>query len=115
MKMLKATWMAVEPQWYFWSIGLTNNVQPYCRLAIITMQMMPKTSCPQRVPSDAVTCSVRMFEDASAIRGFPPDVFYRRWPGPRWPRARAKVGSAPPVLAYYKVFHAAQAWADRSE
>src|SRR5262249_46117039 len=28
--------------------------QPYCRLAIITMQMMPKISCPQRVASDAV-------------------------------------------------------------
>src|SRR5947209_1876049 len=26
-------------------MGLTNSVQPYCRLAIITMQTMPKTSC----------------------------------------------------------------------
>src|SRR4029077_8193345 len=46
--------MAARPQWYFWSIGLTNRVQPYCRLAIITMQMMPKSSCPHRVASDAV-------------------------------------------------------------
>src|ERR1700741_26433 len=45
--------MAARPQWYFWSIGPTNRVQPYCRLAIITMQMMPKISCPQRVASDA--------------------------------------------------------------
>ena len=30
-------------------IGLTNSVQPYCRLAIITMQMMPAMSCTQRV------------------------------------------------------------------
>src|SRR5215471_3207198 len=52
--MVKATWIAARPQWYFWSIGLTNSVQPYCRLAIITMQMMPKISCPQRVASDAV-------------------------------------------------------------
>src|SRR5262249_47438788 len=52
--MVKATWIAARPQWYFWSIGLTNRVQPYCRLAIITMQMMPKISWPQRVPSDAV-------------------------------------------------------------
>src|SRR6266699_7332620 len=52
-KIVKATWIAARPQWYFWSIGLTNNVQPYCRLAIITMQMMPKTSWPQRVASDA--------------------------------------------------------------
>ena len=40
--MVKATWIAARPQWYFWSIGVTNSVQPYCRLAIITMQMMPK-------------------------------------------------------------------------
>src|SRR5262249_23437837 len=51
--MVNATWMAARPQWYFWSIGLTNKVQPYCRLAIITMQMMPKMSWPQRVASDA--------------------------------------------------------------
>src|SRR5215510_5910041 len=53
-KMVNATWIAARPQWYFWSIGLTNSVQPYCRLAIITMQMMPKISWPQRVASDAV-------------------------------------------------------------
>src|SRR5208282_4461484 len=29
-------------------IGPTNNVQPYCRLAIITMQTMPAMSCHQR-------------------------------------------------------------------
>src|SRR5262249_23949877 len=52
--MVNATWMAARPQWYFWSIGVTNSVQPYCRLAIITMQMMPKMSWPQRVASDAV-------------------------------------------------------------
>src|SRR3989338_6548237 len=34
-------------------MGPTNSVQPYCRLAIITMQMMPKTSWLQRVASDA--------------------------------------------------------------
>src|SRR5438105_4504632 len=50
--------MAARPQWYFWSMGLTNRVQPYCRLAIITMQMMPKTSCPQRVASDAIRVSM---------------------------------------------------------
>src|SRR5215467_1524395 len=52
-KIVKATWIAALPQWYFWSIGLTNRVQPYCKLAIITMQMMPKISWPQRVNSDA--------------------------------------------------------------
>src|ERR1044071_4457566 len=29
-------------------MGVTNNVQPYCRLAIITMQMMPRSSWTQR-------------------------------------------------------------------
>ena len=48
-KMLNATWIAARPQWYFWSIGVTNSVQPYCRLAIITMQTMPIASCSQRV------------------------------------------------------------------
>src|SRR5437870_13893253 len=52
-KIVKAIWIAARPHWYFWSIGLTNRVQPYCRLAIITMQTMPKTSCPQRIASDA--------------------------------------------------------------
>ena len=42
--MLKATWIDGRPQWNLWSIGRTNNVHPYCRLAIITMQMMPATS-----------------------------------------------------------------------
>src|SRR5215470_1040585 len=37
-------------------MGLTKSVHPYCRLAIITMQTMPKPSCAQRVPSDAVAC-----------------------------------------------------------
>src|ERR1041384_5317782 len=71
--------MAARPQWYFWSIGLTNRVQPYCRLAIITMQTRPKTSCPQRVASDAVACSVCTFDDArEAIREFLPVHFLSR-------------------------------------
>src|ERR1700751_2102445 len=44
-------------------MGLTNNVQPYCRLAIIPMQMMPKMSWPQRVAGDA-KASDRMAVDA---------------------------------------------------
>ena len=47
-KMLNATWIAARPQWYFASIGRTNRVQPYCRLAIITMQMTPNANCNQR-------------------------------------------------------------------
>ena len=67
MKMVKATWIAALPQWCFASIGSMNRVQPYCRLAIITRQMMPKPSWPQRVhfeaaaraaePSDATVIS----------------------------------------------------------
>jgi hypothetical protein len=34
-------------------IGLTNKVHPYCRFAIITMQMMQTNSFPQRVATDA--------------------------------------------------------------
>src|SRR4051812_36168549 len=34
-------------------MGLTKSVHPYCKLAIITMQMMPKISCPQRAASEA--------------------------------------------------------------
>ena len=40
MKMLKANWMAAMDQPCALLIGLTNSVHPYCRLAIITMQMM---------------------------------------------------------------------------
>ena len=42
-KMVKASWIAARPQWCAASIGSTNSVQPYCRLAIIAMQTMPMT------------------------------------------------------------------------
>src|SRR4051812_1001228 len=35
----------------FWMSG-TKKVQPYCKLAIITMQAMPRTSCVQRNVSE---------------------------------------------------------------
>src|SRR6516165_3643150 len=44
--------MAARLQWYFSSIGSMNSVQPYCRLAIITMQTMPRTSWPHRVHTE---------------------------------------------------------------
>src|SRR5215831_15135502 len=53
-KIVKAIWIAARPQWYFWSIGLTNNVQPYCRLAIITMQTMPTNNCAKRIDGGAM-------------------------------------------------------------
>src|SRR6516165_1458496 len=80
--MVNATWIAARPQWYFWSIGLTNSVQPYCRLAIITMQMMPKISWPQRVASDAVArdemASVVLVVTVSSI----PAVLFERYDKP---------------------------------
>jgi hypothetical protein len=45
IKRVKANWMATFPQWYFASIGLMKMVQPYCKLAIMAMQMTPATSC----------------------------------------------------------------------
>ena len=39
-------------------IGLTNKVHPYCRFAIITMQMMQTNSFPQRVAADAGVVAV---------------------------------------------------------
>ncbi len=44
MKIAKATWIDAIDQPCALLIGLTNSVQPYCRLAIITMQMMQKIS-----------------------------------------------------------------------
>ncbi len=77
-KMLKATWMAARPQPNLASIGATNSVQPYCRLAIIDMQMMPTTSCTHRFE-----LGVRPLASASVIlflpklgRDYPARAFY---------------------------------------
>src|SRR5712691_2574605 len=45
--------MAGRPHWYFWLIGSTNRVQPYCRLAMATMQAIPTTNCNTRYPRAA--------------------------------------------------------------
>src|SRR5215468_867855 len=68
--MVNATWIAARPQWYFWSIGLTNSVQPYCRLAIITMQMMPKISWPQRPPDETAARAPAVSDVAISTPGF---------------------------------------------
>src|SRR4029077_3021873 len=44
-KRVKVNWIATLPQWYFASIGLMKIVQPYCKLAIMAMQMTPAKSC----------------------------------------------------------------------
>src|SRR5947208_6749128 len=44
---VNATWIDARSQPnFFWMSG-TKNVQPYCRLAIITMQITPMMSCTQ--------------------------------------------------------------------
>ena len=48
MKMLKANWIEAIDQPCALLIGLTNSVQPYCRLAISTMQTMAQMSSRQR-------------------------------------------------------------------
>src|SRR5215469_7473581 len=48
MKIEKATWMAPMLHPWVLFIGLTNRVQPYCRLAISTMQTTPSHSWDQR-------------------------------------------------------------------
>src|SRR5262250_696120 len=53
-----ATWIAARVHPNLSEIGLTKSVQPYCRLAIITMQMMPRTSWPHRVHAGATTGSL---------------------------------------------------------
>src|SRR5439155_11006929 len=67
--------MAGRPQPNFASIGATNSVQPYCRLAIIDMQMMPTTSCTQRVVLDA-----RPLDTASLMLSAPVSRSGRRRP-----------------------------------
>src|ERR1700722_18281527 len=48
MKIAKANWIDAIDQPCALLIGLTNSVQPYCRLAIITMQMMTIINWAQR-------------------------------------------------------------------
>ena len=64
--MLKAIWIDGRPQWNLLSIGRTNNVHPYCRLAIITMQMMPATSWTRRVDDGRASAGAEL-DDISSI------------------------------------------------
>ena len=69
---VKAIWMAARSQpKAFWIPG-TKNVQPYCRFAIITMQMTPKISWPQRSQAEAIGRA-----DACVVVDIvPPKVFF---------------------------------------
>src|SRR3954470_10118391 len=46
-KIVKATWIAARSHPCRSCIGLTKKVQPYCRLAIMHMQITPNRSCSQ--------------------------------------------------------------------
>jgi len=50
MKIEKATWIEAIDQPCVLLIGLTNSVQPYCRLAMIIMQTTQIARKPQRTP-----------------------------------------------------------------
>src|SRR5436190_14390693 len=93
-KIEKATWIAARPQWYLASIGLTNNVHPYCRLATIAMQTMPKNNCSHRYelapcagPGTATVLVIACLHVSPSCAGSAP------WQGPgrsegrlsRWP------------------------------
>src|SRR5450432_1906414 len=42
---VNATWIAALPQWCLASIGLTNSVHPYCKLATHAIATTPTISC----------------------------------------------------------------------
>src|ERR1700723_2877772 len=67
IKMLNASWISAIDQPCALLIGLTNSVQPYCRLAISTMQMMPTVSCPQRVVEEAAVSDLTAAVEEAVI------------------------------------------------
>src|SRR5215471_14726078 len=62
---VNATWIEARFQPCFWLIGIVKSVQPYWRLAIITMQMMPMISWVQRVASETRTAGRSVCEMAA--------------------------------------------------
>src|SRR5205807_907981 len=86
-----------------WLIGLTNRVQPYCRLAIITMQTTQKINWAQRVVSVTKTRSLDGAATVIAKASFLPD-----WHSPNGVLLRrhclsvthriSGIGDIPPIL-----------------
>src|SRR5580693_2406723 len=76
IKILNASWISAIDQPCALLIGLTNRVQPYCRLAISTMQAMPTTSWVQRVVEDATTSDDFTVVAEAAIGSLPRSVFF---------------------------------------
>src|ERR1700756_309102 len=70
IKIANANWIEAIDQPCALLIGLTKNVQPYCRLAIKIMQAIQTISCVQRVAGLA-TARVSAVVDA-AVMGRPP-------------------------------------------
>src|SRR6185437_1249475 len=60
MKTANATWIEAIDQPCALLIGLTKSVQPYCRLAIIIMQMMQKIRLTHRVDSETRAVAIEL-------------------------------------------------------
>src|ERR1700730_7882692 len=86
--------MEVAPQWWASSIGLTNRVQPYCRLATAIMATRPAANWAQRLRSvpvageaaadadpDPDKTAIRTSRDVYAV----PELRQLEWPdGPTY-------------------------------
>src|ERR1700746_3029397 len=73
MKIEKANWIDVIDQPWALLIGLTNRVQPYCKLAIMIMQMTQIARKPQR-KLEALSARARF--DAVVMTYPPSNAFY---------------------------------------
>src|ERR1700688_3652440 len=67
MKIANANWIEAIDQPFALLIGLTNSVQPYCRLAIITMQMMQIAKYPQRADVVVAASDLRVAVETDMI------------------------------------------------
>src|ERR1700733_15559718 len=66
--------MSARPQWYLASMGLTNRVQPYCRLATSAMHATPMMSCAQRYHG---VCTMEPAAEADKVFGSPGELISR--------------------------------------
>src|SRR5215470_12966702 len=97
MKMLNATWIAARSHVGFASLsGLTNSVQPYCKLAIRIMQTMTDKSCVHRVAVDAFAPTSTVLATlilSSPIFAFAPGSSGRRREQPRFRLGARRLGA----------------------
>src|SRR5689334_1657073 len=74
-------------------MGFTKSVQPYCRLAIIDMQTMPRLSCHQRPSRSETALSAEI--DAASVMARQSEGF---WVAPsllRDPRSGEDINASP--------------------